>query len=312
LDVIGDVHGFAVELELLLKKMGYNQHYGVWQHPTNKAVFIGDFINRGPQSRKALKIVRTMVDAGSAFAILGNHEINAILYFTKRRNGLPIRLPGPANKKMLDRIKLEYSDEADLEHDIKWLRKLPLYLDFHHVRFVHAYWSQSHIDLLHGAVKGGKLKRTLLKEVVKGGTEVSKAFMQTTKGVEFCFPPNLVVKDNLKVRRMCYRVKWWKNPTDSTFETMSYETKFSLPKSEIPPQFISEFDRYDAHEPPVFVGHYCVGPTNMVPTPNICCVDACIAGGGLLAAYRWSGENHLSEEKIVTVQRQATVRAANA
>jgi hypothetical protein len=304
LDFIGDVHGYAIELEMLLEKMGYQHSYGTWHHAEHKAVFVGDMINRGPQSRKVIQIVRSMVDAGSAYAILGNHEINAILYFTKRKNGLPFRLPGPANKKMLDRIKLEYTSEKELERDIKWLRKLPLYYDFKQVRVVHAYWSQNHIDLLHGALNENKLKRKFLREIIGGGTSVSKAFMQTIKGVEFCFPPNLVVKDNLKVRRMYYRVKWWKSPINQTFEELSFETKFTLPQIVIPDSYISQFDIYEAHEPPVFVGHYCAGNTSLIPTHNICCVDACIANGGKLAAYRWGGESHLTEENLVFVDKR--------
>lgn len=304
-DFIGDVHGYANELESLLDKLGYQFRNNVWHHSNYKAVFVGDFINRGPQSRKVLKIVRAMVENKSALAILGNHEINAICYFTKRPNGLPIRIPGPANKKMLDRIRREYTNSDELENDIKWLRKLPLYYDFGNVRVVHAYWSNSHVELLHGALHEGKLKRKFLREILKGGTAVSKAFMQTTKGVEFCFPHNLVVKDNYKVRRMCYRIKWWEVSDSKTFEELSFETKFSLPRLPIPPQLTSNYEVYGAHEPPVFIGHYCVNESRSIVAPNICCIDTCVANGGSLSAYRWDGERTLLNDKIVSVKKAA-------
>ena len=47
-DIVGDVHGQADKLEALLLAMGYRQHAGAYWHPTRKAIFVGDFIDRGP------------------------------------------------------------------------------------------------------------------------------------------------------------------------------------------------------------------------------------------------------------------------
>jgi len=46
-DIIGDIHGHAGALCVLLKDMGYQEHGGVWRHAERKAVFVGDFIDRG-------------------------------------------------------------------------------------------------------------------------------------------------------------------------------------------------------------------------------------------------------------------------
>lgn len=80
-DVIGDVHGHAAELTILLKRMGYQETNGVLRHPEGRrVVFLGDFIDRGPEIRRTLEIVRGMVEAGSALAVMGNHELNALHY----------------------------------------------------------------------------------------------------------------------------------------------------------------------------------------------------------------------------------------
>ena len=50
-DIIGDLHGYAQTLENLLLKMDYVRKSGVYQHPFRKAVFVGDFIDRGPKSK---------------------------------------------------------------------------------------------------------------------------------------------------------------------------------------------------------------------------------------------------------------------
>ena len=80
-DIIGDIHGHADALEALLKGMGYRQTRGAWRHPARQAVFVGDFIDRGPRQFDSVDLVRRMVEAGSAQAVMGNHEFNAIAWF---------------------------------------------------------------------------------------------------------------------------------------------------------------------------------------------------------------------------------------
>ena len=53
-DVIGDIHGHADQLEALLAKLEYTCTDGAWQHPQRTAVFLGDFIDRGPRQRDTL------------------------------------------------------------------------------------------------------------------------------------------------------------------------------------------------------------------------------------------------------------------
>jgi len=70
-DVIGDVHGCRAELERLLAELG-------WQgtrHPEGRtAVFVGDLVDRGPDSPGVLRLVMSMVEAGTAICVAGNHE----------------------------------------------------------------------------------------------------------------------------------------------------------------------------------------------------------------------------------------------
>ncbi len=79
-DIIGDVHGCADELELLLNQLAYApDEAGVWQHPQGrKAVFVGDLVDRGPRVTDVLKIVMDMVGQGSAFCVPGNHDIKLL------------------------------------------------------------------------------------------------------------------------------------------------------------------------------------------------------------------------------------------
>ncbi|GHI02266.1 polynucleotide kinase-phosphatase [Streptomyces cellostaticus] len=70
-DIIGDIHGCSAELEALLAKLGYAD--GV--HPEGRtAVFVGDLVDRGPDSPGVLRRVMSMVKSGSALCVPGNHE----------------------------------------------------------------------------------------------------------------------------------------------------------------------------------------------------------------------------------------------
>ncbi|WP_037914113.1 polynucleotide kinase-phosphatase [Actinacidiphila yeochonensis] len=81
-DVIGDVHGCARELETLLAELGYVD--GV--HPAGRtAVFLGDLVDRGPDSPAVLRRVMGMVAAGSALCVSGNHENKLGRYLKGRK-----------------------------------------------------------------------------------------------------------------------------------------------------------------------------------------------------------------------------------
>jgi protein phosphatase len=70
-DLIGDIHGCASELEALLGKLGYVD--GV--HADGRtAVFVGDLVDRGPDSPGVLRRVMSMVASGNALCVPGNHE----------------------------------------------------------------------------------------------------------------------------------------------------------------------------------------------------------------------------------------------
>ncbi|MFJ3818524.1 polynucleotide kinase-phosphatase [Streptomyces sp. NPDC090056] len=70
-DVVGDVHGCSSELETLLGRLGYVDGH----HPEGRtAVFVGDLVDRGPDSPGVLRRVMSMVASGDALCVPGNHE----------------------------------------------------------------------------------------------------------------------------------------------------------------------------------------------------------------------------------------------
>lgn len=80
LDIIGDVHGCLDELQLLLGNLGYLES-GSRMHPEGRtAVFVGDLVNRGPDTPGVLRLVMNMVESGSALCVLGNHDQKLLRY----------------------------------------------------------------------------------------------------------------------------------------------------------------------------------------------------------------------------------------
>ncbi len=91
-DIIGDVHGCFDELKELLLKLGYsiNQaeeteiNFGFNVNPpeNRKAIFLGDLVDRGPDSPNVLRLVMSMVNSGIAYCVPGNHDLKLQKYLS--------------------------------------------------------------------------------------------------------------------------------------------------------------------------------------------------------------------------------------
>jgi protein phosphatase len=84
-DVIGDVHGCRAELEQLLTELGYTLEHDAAGRPVGaghpegrRAIFVGDLVDRGPDTPGVLRLVVAMVAAGTAFCVAGNHEVKLL------------------------------------------------------------------------------------------------------------------------------------------------------------------------------------------------------------------------------------------
>jgi predicted MPP superfamily phosphohydrolase len=145
-DLIGDVHGHAGELVHLLELLGYEQTRGIYRHPDRKVIFLGDFIDRGPKIRQVLETVRPMVAEGTALAVMGNHELNALAYHTEDPDepGEFLRRHTAKNVKQHQKT-LEQLSPDDLKTYLDWFRTLPLWLELEGLRAVHACWDDQAI-----------------------------------------------------------------------------------------------------------------------------------------------------------------------
>lgn len=93
-DIIGDVHGCFDELHALLDALGYQvtrhdeegePRFEVQPPAGRRAIFVGDLVDRGPDSPNVLRLVMEMVEAGTALCVPGNHDIKLLRALQGRR-----------------------------------------------------------------------------------------------------------------------------------------------------------------------------------------------------------------------------------
>jgi hypothetical protein len=146
LDIVGDVHGEYDALVRLLKKIGYDD---LGRHSDGRRlVFVGDLIDRGPDSPAVLRAVKRMVEAGFAQCVAGNHEINAI------RDQADQERSGEGwwygrNEASYDAVVVDPREKE--ESFLPFLRGLPGALESEDLRVVHACWHGPSIDRLRDA-----------------------------------------------------------------------------------------------------------------------------------------------------------------
>ncbi len=314
-DIIGDIHGHADALAALLAKMGYEKRDDSWAHRDRKAIFVGDFIDLGPKQVETVMMVRRMVDSGSALAVLGNHDLNAIAWY----------LPDPAvpgdylrshfsetwgskNLRQHAAFLSEVESKPELHREIiEWFLTLPLWLDLPGIRVVHACWHPRVIEALAPILlRGGRLSRDLMAAAAKDtGAEdennsatcsIFAAVETLTKGIEIALPAGTSFTDKYGFVRDRVRVRWWDERAntyqaaaildDALRETLSNE---SLPDSS---------RVANTSEVPVFIGHYWLTGTPSPLTNTVACVDYSVGHQGPLCAYRWQGETILRAQNF--------------
>lgn len=285
-DIIGDIHGHADQLEQLLQKIGYSLIDGIYSHPDRKVIFIGDYIDRGPKIRETLMIVKSMVELGSAIALMGNHEYNALCYHSLGKNGKYLREHNNKNKSQHKATleQFEFFGE-EWQKYLQWFITLPLFYENSDFRAVHACWSATEIQYLKSKLSGNCLSQDLLEESTEISSNLHLAVEITLKGREIQMPEGLFFLDKDGQKRSELRVKWWEKPIDQTYKSYSVEEMASLPDEKFSHQLANNIPYYNENEKLVIIGHYWLKGLPKKLSNNVVCVDYSIAKGGLLTAY---------------------------
>jgi hypothetical protein len=299
-DIIGDIHGHADALRRLLTKLCYRDDVeGVFRHPDRKAIFVGDYIDRGPQQRQALQIVRRMCDAGAAHAVMGNHEFNAIGWSLPDGKGGFLRAHSPRNAHQHAQFLREFPEGSEIYSDaISWFRKLPVWLEVSGLRIIHACWHEPSQAVLAACLDGGcRFHDDGLRTALTRGSEAYRAAEILLKGPEQKLPSGMHFADKDGFRREEIRLRWWdSNATTFRNAAIGFEDRaHELPEEELP------CDYKCTRGPPVMFGHYWLTGEPTLTGLSAACLDFSVAKGGYLTCYRWSGEEKLRADHLVSV-----------
>ncbi len=155
LDIIGDVHGEIDALRALLARLGCDPQRRTVERPM---VFVGDLIDRGPDSPAVVRLVQNLCEAGVAWCIAGNHELNLVQDKSKEGNGW---FTGKNDDTPFGsgRRPFDSRDAGPDDHDeiLAFLGSMPVALERPDLRVVHACWDSRALRELPNAGDLGEL-----------------------------------------------------------------------------------------------------------------------------------------------------------
>ena len=322
IDFIGDIHGHYDELVVLLKKLGYQEQGGAYRFPGNArtVVFLGDYIDRGSQVRETVNLVRAMRDAGSAVALMGNHEFNALSFWHENgAGGRPLKsirggyLREHTFNKVAIHVKTVESYRGrknEFAEMLDFLKTLPFYMETETFRAQHACFDLHGVQILKDlnlrAFTDGNFDELIARandQYNEYDDSLYEPLSLLLKGPELDLPDGLTFRDAEGVLRKRTRLRWWIDPKNANLQELSFQPGVELPLVEVP-QEIHELDFYGENERPVFFGHYWLTGLPELIRDNVCCLDYSVAGyrgDGRLVAYRFDGEQKLDNQKFVSV-----------
>ncbi len=307
-DIIGDVHGCAAQLEALLVVLDYQKQNNTseYRHPDRQAIFVGDLIDRGGEQLQVLHIVQSMVAAGSAMIVMGNHEFNALAYDTEWPPGSGTFLRAHTEKNTSQhQAFLDQVTGADRRLYLEWFTTIPLWLDLGDLRVVHACWHDDSIAVVEQEC-GSSAPFADVNHLVAASDENDPLFTAVEtllKGPEISLvhhdqPP---YHDKDGHPRDNARMQWWNGEARTlrdiaemggNFTTEAGDPYPPLPEVEVADTLTHVY----TDTVPVFYGHYWrqQPPKHRHDwTAYTACVDFSAVRGGALTAYRWSGEKQI-------------------
>lgn len=128
--VVGDIHGCFNELKSLILSLEEKQ---VYNKDTDRLIFLGDYIDRGEDSRSVIKFIRELQkDNDNVIALRGNHEDMLVEFHQDIRNNNWLY---NGYEETIHSYKGFYQE---FQNDIEWMGTLPLYYEDDYCVYAHA------------------------------------------------------------------------------------------------------------------------------------------------------------------------------
>lgn len=307
-DFIPDTHGQRELLVDLLARLGYRRSAAGWRRPGGgrRVVFLGDYVDRGPDSPGVIHLVRDMVEADAALAIAGNHEVNMIRFHARKIGAPePMREHSPKNIAQHAETLAAYEGrDAQLTQDLRWLADLPFWLDLGDVRAVHAAWDDDAVARLSSATPKGQLG---VEGHLRYGkqSEIGAAIEVLTCGPEVDLPEPHAFTDKGGHRRTRTRIIWWRAGAATWRDiALSVPNLSELPDEPAPAHVSAR--QYPGDAAPVLFGHYWKtwdGGPGQLEAANAFCLDYSAAVDGPLVCYRHDEGEPLDLARLVAQHR---------
>ncbi|WP_454288239.1 metallophosphoesterase [Rhizobium arsenicireducens] len=267
-----------------------------------RIAFLGDLIDAGPRAEasddfEVLTTVRTLVEQGNAVTIMGNHELNAILFHRTDSDGQPLRAHTGNNRdqhqSFIERFGIGTSEAL---YWTSWFLKLPLWVEVEGLRLVHACWNDDAVAVVAERRPDGRLQLADLPEIAGETTPFGRAVKLLVSGPEATLPDGRSFLDSRQHRRTEVRLAWWRAGGRTWRDVaLSVSSVTELPPDDLPPSISDEI--YPQAAPPVLVGHYKLSGIPRIEAPNAASLDypdcPCV--------YLWRGGSNLTNDNILLV-----------
>lgn len=286
---VGDVHGDYDGLVTKLKSEGYYfDENNILKSDHNIAIFIGDYIDRGYQNIKVLELVKSMVEAKNALAILGNHDWNWLKFNTLNNEGKPLREHSIGNLKQNENTRNEWKDLSVEKQDelLNWLGDLPFYINHSEFMAGHAFISENIIIEVEKHAKSLWCSLTFngLKEIIKKTPTIQQKILLDyidiiLTGFEASLPNGITFIDKGGKERDMARIKWWKLEEakllfDGIVNAETHNGSETFRQTDFPSKTkTSILKMVGTSEKQVFFGHFQVENESDLTSGNFNCLD---------------------------------------
>jgi hypothetical protein len=293
LNIVPDIHADPRRLTETLSALGSDV----------RLAFLGDFIDgKAGAADDAAVLDRVRVEVeGGAPAVMGNHELNAVLFHLEGDRG-PYRERSDKNLRQHASFVAQFGTGTRAALDwVDWFLTLPLWLDLGDLRLVHAYWDDHLIEAISERRPDARIQREDLQEIADEATPFGRAVKLLLTGPEVRLPKGYSFQDKAGHERRHVRIAWWRSEAKSWGDAaLSVATPERLPDGEVSDSPDISFYPQDAK--PVLVGHYKMGGQPRIEGPNAACLDY----PDTPCAYRWRGGSRLKDEQILCLYPKST------
>lgn len=247
-DIVGDVHG---EIEPLLSLLGHLGYDTAGNHPDKRRlIFLGDLIDRGPDSPGVVALVRGMVERGRAQCVMGNHELNLLLGI----RGCTFKIK-PHNGWYFQARALPHETRGAIRD---FFESLPLALERPDLRAVHACWQDDAVDRVRNVNNAADLFLAREREIdqaldAAGVTDTADRVLAHQNGspvkVLTSGPERRAevpwVPDDGKPRWV-ERVRWFEEYAEDAFTAFGHYSRVPAPREGDPLHLFEGYDLYHA------------------------------------------------------------------